>query len=143
MAMERVSVEGREGRDELAVRVFGDGPPVLLVHGIPGSSGSWVDVVPRYAEVEETLPLLGKPVLVLWGDRDPFFSLEEGRRAASAIPGAELRVAEGAGHFLPAERPKLFSDAVAGLSSAVELTRPDARCDTPRGYDPCSAGSDA
>jgi 2-hydroxymuconate-semialdehyde hydrolase len=72
----------------------------------------------RYAEVEETLPTLGKPVVILWGDRDPFFSLEEGRRAAAAIPGAELRVAEGAGHFLPAERPDLFLDAVARLRTA-------------------------
>lgn len=68
--------------------------------------------------MEETLPELDKPVVVLWGDRDPFFSLEEGRRAASAIPGAELRVAEGAGHFLPAERPDLFRDAVARVTSA-------------------------
>lgn len=276
MAMERVEVEGAGGREELAVRVVGDGPPVLLVHGIPGSSRSWGEVVPglveaghqvlvpdllgfgassrprtveglwlgaqsralaaalealaggpalvvghdygapisvdlarraparvtglvlasgnlftdtpiplplrslrlpflgrmaaraalsapslrlmlrfgsgrprpsldpgvylgdrrqqaairaifttalrqlesRYAEVEETFPKLGKPVVVLWGDRDPFFSLEEGRRAASAIPEAELRVAEGAGHFLPAERPSLFHDAVARLSAS-------------------------
>lgn len=276
MAMERVSVVGVEGREELAVRVVGHGPSVLPVHGIPGSSGSWGEVVPglvetghqvlvpdllgfgassrpgtveglwlgaqsralaaaletlaggpalvvghdygalisvdlarraparvsglvlasgnlftdtpiplplrslrlpilgtvaaraalsgpflrlmlrfgsgrprpwldprvylgdrrqqaairtifttalrqlesRYAEVEETLPELGKPVVVLWGDRDPFFSLAEGCRAASAIPEAELSVAEGAGHFLPAERPDLFLEAVARLSSA-------------------------
>jgi pimeloyl-ACP methyl ester carboxylesterase len=70
----------------------------------------------RYAEVQAALPSLEKRVVVLWGDRDPFFSIEEGRRVASAIPGAELRVAEGAGHFLPAERPALFRDAVAQLA---------------------------
>lgn len=73
----------------------------------------------RYAEVEAALPALGRPVVVLWGDGDPFFPLAEGDRAASAIPGAELLVAEGAGHFLPAERPELFQEAVARLGSRV------------------------
>lgn len=73
----------------------------------------------RYAEVEATLPDLEKPTVVLWGDRDPFFALDEGLRAASAIPGAELVVAEGAGHFLPAERPNLFRKAVVRLSGGV------------------------
>lgn len=77
------------------------------------------DLESRYAEVEAALPNLGKPTVVLWGDRDPFFSLDEGLRAASAIRGAELVVAEGAGHFLPAERPDLFRKAVAQLSRRV------------------------
>jgi pimeloyl-ACP methyl ester carboxylesterase len=76
----------------------------------------------RYAEVEEALSKLGKPVVVLWGDRDPFLPIEEGRRAAAAIPGAELRIAEGAGHFLPAERPLLFHEAVAQLASRDVMT---------------------
>jgi 2-hydroxymuconate-semialdehyde hydrolase len=75
------------------------------------------DLEARYREVEAALPTLEKPVVVLWGGRDPFFPLEEGRRAASAIPGAELVVGERAGHFLPAERPDLFREAVSRLRS--------------------------
>lgn len=73
----------------------------------------------RYAEVEAALPVIGRPVVVLWGDRDPFFPLAEGHRAVSAIPGAKLLVAEGSGHFLPAERPDLFREAVVRLRSRV------------------------
>ena len=63
------------------------------------------ELAQRYAAVEAALPRVGVPVRVLWGDRDPFFPVGEGRRLAEAIPGARLEVLEGAGHFLPAERP--------------------------------------
>ena len=70
---------------------------------------------PRYAPVEAALPRLRVPTVVLWGDRDPFFALTEGRRAAAAVSGATLEVARGAGHFLPAERPQLFVQSIRGL----------------------------
>lgn len=66
----------------------------------------------RYAAVEDALPTLDVPVRVLWGDRDPFFPVEQGRRVAAAIPGATLEVLAAAGHFLPAERPEQLVAAV-------------------------------
>lgn len=77
------------------------------------------DLESRYGEVEAALTSLEGPVVVVWGDRDPFFPLGEGRRATEAIPGAELLVAQGAGHFLPAERPDLFQEAVSRVRSRV------------------------
>ena len=41
------SVRVRHGRHEIAVRVAGEGPPVMLIHGIPGSAGVWDPVVGR------------------------------------------------------------------------------------------------
>lgn len=67
----------------------------------------------RYRPIEALLPELGVPVTVLWGDRDPFFTLEQGERLAAAIPRAELRVLNDAGHFLPAERPAEVAAAIA------------------------------
>lgn len=69
---------------------------------------------PRYAPIEATLPTITAPTTVLWGDRDEFFSLDDGRRLAAAIPGAQLRVLEGAGHYLARERT---ADVVAAIAA--------------------------
>lgn len=68
---------------------------------------------PRYAPIEATLPAITAPTIVLWGDRDEFFSLDDGRRLAAAIPGAQLHVLEGAGHFLARERTDEVVAAIA------------------------------
>lgn len=57
-----------------------------------------------YTPVEAALRTLAVPVVVGWGDKDPFFPLAQGRRTADAANG-DLRVFAGAGHFLPHERP--------------------------------------
>lgn len=75
-------------------------------------AGALRDLSDRYAEAEATLPDLQMSTVVLWGDRDPFFGIEQARRAADAIPDATLQVQADAGHFLPAERPEAFVAAV-------------------------------
>lgn len=72
----------------------------------------------RYREVEAALSELQQPTVVVWGDRDPFFGLEQAHRVATAIPSATLQIEPGAGHFLPAERPAAFIEALARLRSA-------------------------
>lgn len=59
----------------------------------------------RYAAAEAALGELEVPVLVAWGDRDPFFPLSQAERTAAAASAGRLAVYEGAGHFLPGERP--------------------------------------
>ena len=39
------------------------------------------------------------PVLVTWGDRDPFFSVEHAKRVAASVPEGRLKLYPGAGHF--------------------------------------------
>jgi pimeloyl-ACP methyl ester carboxylesterase len=41
------------------------------------------------------------PTLIIQGDADPLVSVEAGRDAAKAVPGAELKIIEGMGHDLP------------------------------------------
>lgn len=66
-----------------------------------------------YEPVERALRSAHVPALVGWGDRDPFFPVAVGRRTADALPSARFRIYEGAGHFLPEERPdELASDLV-------------------------------
>lgn len=74
----------------------------------------------RYRAVEAALGELRQPTAVLWGGRDPFFGLEQARRARAAIPAATLRVDPQAGHFLPAERPAALIDTVARLRGPAE-----------------------
>ncbi|MEX2195268.1 MAG: alpha/beta fold hydrolase [Thermoleophilaceae bacterium] len=60
----------------------------------------------RYASAERVLRELDVPVLVAWGERDPFFPLAQGERTAAAARDGRLVVYERARHFLPAERPR-------------------------------------
>lgn len=82
-----------------------------------------------YAPIEVGLAALAVPTVVIWGDRDPFFSAAQGRRTAEAIPGAEFVLLEGTGHFIPAERPAELADAVEKLLNDA----PGVVLDSPQG----------
>ena len=75
------------------------------------------DLPGHYRQIEATLGAIDIPTLVVWGDRDPFFSVNLGERTAAAIPGAHFTVYEGAGHFIPIERPE---ELAAGISSLLD-----------------------
>jgi pimeloyl-ACP methyl ester carboxylesterase len=74
-----------------------------------------------YQPVSDALRSVAVPTIVGWGDHDPFFSVAVGRRTADLIPGARFRVYEGAGHFLPEERP---DDIAHDLLELAAATRP-------------------
>jgi len=58
-----------------------------------------------YTPTKEALDALDIPVFVAWGEHDPFLPVAEGRRIADAVAGSTFTVFDGAGHFLPDERP--------------------------------------
>jgi pimeloyl-ACP methyl ester carboxylesterase len=66
---------------------------------------SLADLKANYRAVEEMLPRIASPTLILWGANDPFFSASVGERVREAIPGSALKVYERTGHFVPEERP--------------------------------------
>lgn len=74
-----------------------------------------------YTPVEEALRSVTVPALVGWGDRDPFFSVALGERTAALIPAARFRLYEGAGHFLPDERPAEVAADLLELLSRLEV----------------------
>jgi pimeloyl-ACP methyl ester carboxylesterase len=47
------------------------------------------------------LALVNVPTLVIHGDEDPLVLLEDGKDTAEAIPGAELMIIKGMGHYIP------------------------------------------
>ncbi|MBI4765952.1 MAG: alpha/beta hydrolase [Deltaproteobacteria bacterium] len=51
------------------------------------------------------LPSITAPTLVIHGDEDPLVPVENGRDAAEAIPGAELMIIKGMGHYPPHKGP--------------------------------------
>lgn len=67
---------------------------------------SLADLMGNYEAIERMLPSIRQSTLVLWGDRDPFFSSAVGERTHRAIRGSKLTVYRDTGHFVPEERPK-------------------------------------
>ncbi|MFS0793539.1 alpha/beta fold hydrolase [Microbacterium sp. 1P10AE] len=74
-----------------------------------------VDTTPQLAQVAEGLGILDSlPVLIVWGDRDIAFREAELARWRAEVPGAEVHVVSGAGHFVQSDSP----DEVAGVLRA-------------------------
>lgn len=74
-----------------------------------------------YVPVEQALATAAVPAIVGWGDRDPFFPVAIGRRTAELLPDARFRLYEGAGHFLPDERPDELTADVLALAALVAM----------------------
>jgi haloalkane dehalogenase len=55
---------------------------------------------------EGRLAALGVPTLILWGEEDRFASVRMAHRFHEELPGSELAVFEGAGHFVWDDRPE-------------------------------------
>ena len=53
------------------------------------------------------------PTLVLWGAKDPWQKVEDGKRLANEIPNASLKIIEDASHWIPQEAPEDFYKALA------------------------------
>lgn len=70
------------------------------------------------AEVEERLGDVAVPTTVVVGDRDRVIRASAGERLAEGIPGARVRVVEGAGHLLPLERPDVLAEAIRDASAS-------------------------
>jgi pimeloyl-ACP methyl ester carboxylesterase len=83
--------------------------------------GSLRHLTELFSPVEIALETADVPGFVLWGDRDPFFTIESGKRTAAAF-GVPLTRLDGAGHFLPEERPEEVAQAVLSLHGQVQTT---------------------
>lgn len=69
-------------------------------------------------EFEAALPELDLPVLLLWGERDAWLDVAIAHRLVQQIPGADLRIVPGAGHFCMEDEPEAVTDALAEFFSA-------------------------
>ncbi len=74
-----------------------------------------------------------RPVLIVWGDRDPMIPVEHARAAHEAMPGSRLEVFEGAGHFPHAERPERFAAVVSDFIASAPATEERSSAQSPDG----------
>jgi len=68
----------------------------------------------RLAAAGAGLAALTCPALVVWGARDAYIAPRFGAEYAAALPGAELEIVAGAGHWPWIDRPALI-DRIAGF----------------------------
>ncbi|HYE87224.1 MAG TPA: alpha/beta hydrolase, partial [Vicinamibacterales bacterium] len=74
-----------------------------------------------YKPVQDSLASVTVPALVIWGDAEPFFAVDVGRRTASAIPGARFLLIADCGHFVPAEHSETVAAAISQLIAAAAV----------------------
>jgi pimeloyl-ACP methyl ester carboxylesterase len=68
-----------------------------------------IDVAGQRVSARDRLYLAHEvPTMIVWGDRDQVIPVEHAHVAHELIPGSRLEIVEGAGHFLPFERPELL-----------------------------------
>lgn len=66
-------------------------------------------------ELQETLPSMRVPTLILWGLPDPYFRPPEMERLRSLFPDAEVRPIARCGHFPQEDAPEVVTDALLGF----------------------------
>ena len=55
--------------------------------------------------IEPLYPELDVPVLVVWGREDTWIPVDRAHRLSELIPGAQLRLIDGAGHLVQLDQP--------------------------------------
>ena len=84
---------------------------------------SVVDHEGQIVSARDRLHLAERPVLVIWGDRDPIIPVSHGRSAHETIRGSRLEIFEGAQHFPHAEQPDRFAKVVAEFLTTTDTAR--------------------
>lgn len=62
--------------------------------------------------VDALLPTIACPTVAMVGRQDQWSPVAQHEAIAAAIPNAQLRIVEGAGHMMPAEAPQAFNQVV-------------------------------
>lgn len=74
----------------------------------------------RYSAVQEALPGVRAPTLVVWGRDDDWIPLADAARFVAAIPGARQVTIEGCGHLPQEQRPRELLRALREFLGQVE-----------------------
>ena len=67
-----------------------------------------IDIAGQRVSARDRLYLAHEvPTMIIWGDRDQVIPVSHAHIAHELMPGSRLEIVEGAGHFLPIQRPEL------------------------------------
>jgi pimeloyl-ACP methyl ester carboxylesterase len=78
-------------------------PPGIARHGVAGAVNM---------DRTQALKSVTAPTLVIHGSEDPLFPVEQGKATVDAVPGAEILIIEGMGHWFPSAVWPLLVDAI-------------------------------
>jgi pimeloyl-ACP methyl ester carboxylesterase len=84
-----------------------------------GWNRAWLDPAFMRWNIEEYLPRIAAPMLVVQGRGDEYGSAEQYRRIAAARPGTQVVVLEACGHAPHREQPEVTLRAMAAFAAAV------------------------
>ncbi len=80
-----------------------------------------IDVAGQRVSARDRLYLArAMPSMIVWGDRDGVIPVEHARVAHELMPGSRLEIVEGAGHFLPMERPEVLAALLRDFLATTE-----------------------
>lgn len=63
-------------------------------------------------DIDMLLPKIRTKTLIVWGDKDDMAPVAYGRKMTRLIPGAEMKIMQGTGHWCFKERPEEFAEIV-------------------------------
>lgn len=63
-------------------------------------------------EIEPLYSQLALPVLVVWGCEDTWIPVDRAHRLSKLIPGAQLRLIDGAGHLVQLDQPAALASTL-------------------------------
>ncbi|MBA3300349.1 MAG: alpha/beta fold hydrolase [Thermoleophilaceae bacterium] len=76
--------------------------------GTPGFADA-VDANLEY-DFRDSLPEIGCPTLIIWGEKDPIIPVRDAKEYNEAIPDSRMVILEDTGHIPMAERPETFNE---------------------------------
>ncbi|KAB7613934.1 alpha/beta hydrolase [Amylibacter sp. SFDW26] len=72
-------------------------------------------------QLEDLYPTINVPMMIMWGERDQWVPISEGKRLQTMIKNAEFAALPDAGHFSMIDTPGLFANTLDAWLSKVSI----------------------